>query len=209
MLLRLRDERVWLLGLWLLAFGVAGGLSESTPAAQRYVAAAPAVCLALAYGLDRLAGWLARLWPRARPYAGLAVIGLVAVLALDDLRFYYLEYTPKSDFGGDNGMVAQRLADHLRYEPASAHVAMFGAPRMGYYSIPSLQYLVPQIAGSDMNQPWGSPENPLLAGHPLIFVFLPEHEADLTAVRTEYPGGQLMEEFSRTGGTLFWIYRVP
>jgi hypothetical protein len=209
MLLRLRDERVWFLGLWLLAFGVAGGLSESTPAAQRYVAAAPAACLALAYGLDRLAGWVARLWPRARPYAGLAVIGLVAVLALDDLRFYYLEYTPTSDFGGDNGMVAQRLADHLRYEPASAHVAMFGSPRMGYYSIPSLQYLVPQIDGSDMNQPWGSPENPPLAGHPLIFVFLPDHEADLSAVRTEYPGGQLVEEPSRAGGTLFWMYRVP
>jgi hypothetical protein len=209
MLLRLRDERVWLVALWLAAFGVAGGLSESTPAAQRYVAAAPAACLALAYGLDRLAEWLARLWPRARPYAGLAVVGLVAVLALDDLRFYYIEYTRTSDFGGDNGMVAQRLAEHLRYEPASAHVAFFGTPRMGYYSIPSLQYLVPQIAGSDMNEPWGSPENPPLAGHPLIFVFLPEHESDLDAVRTAFPGGQLLEEPSRTGSILFWIYRVP
>src|SRR3972149_2232348 len=82
-----------------------------------------------------------------RPSAGLAVVGLVAVLALDDLRFYYIESTRTSDFGGDNGMVAQRLAEHLRYEPASAHVAFFGTPRMGYYSIPSLQYLVPQIAG--------------------------------------------------------------
>ncbi len=209
MLLRLRDERIWLVGLWLIAFGVAGGMSESTPAAQRYVAAAPAACLALAYGLDRLADWLARLWPRARPYAGLAVVGLVAVLSLDELRFYYIEYTPSSDFGGDNGMVAQRLADHLRYEPATAHVAFFGVPRMGYYSIPSLQYLVPQIAGSDMSQPWGSPENPPLAGHPLIFVFLPGHESDLDAVRADYPGGLLIEEPSRTGAPLLWMYRVP
>ncbi len=209
MLLRLRDERVWLLVLWLVAFGVTGGMSESTPAAQRYVAAAPAACLALAYGLNRLAEWLSRLWPRARPYAGLAAIGLVVVLALDDLRFYYVQYTNHSDFGGDNGMVAQRLADHLRYEPASAQVAMFGTPRMGYYSIPSLQYLVPDIAGSDMNAPWGSAENPPLVGHPLLFVFLPEHEADMEAVRAEFPGGQLIEEPSRTGGVLFWLYQVP
>ena len=42
MLLRLRDERVWLVALWLIAFGVAGGPRGGTPPAHGDVAAGPA-----------------------------------------------------------------------------------------------------------------------------------------------------------------------
>jgi hypothetical protein len=105
------------------------------------------------------------------------------------------------------GMVAQRPADHHARTGLNSG-GLFSSPR-GAVSIPSLQYLVPDIVGSDMNAPWGSPENPPLVGHPLLFVVLPEHESDLAAARAEFPGGQLIEEPSRTGGVLFWLYRVP
>ena len=54
MLLRLKDNRSQLLVIWLFWFAITGGLSESTPAAQRYVAAAPAIALLIAFSLQRL-----------------------------------------------------------------------------------------------------------------------------------------------------------
>ena len=209
MLLHLRDERVWMVVLWILAFAVVGALSESTPAAQRYIAVAPALCLGLAYGVDRTAQYFARFWPRASRAIAVVSLVVVAALAADDLRFYFLEYTPKSQFGGDNGLIAQRLADRVRRMPATTHIGFFGSGRMGFFSIPSLQYLAPHIQGTDLNNSWESPENPPVTGDPLLYVFLPEREDDLKAALADMPGGELVEERSPLGHTLFWLYEAP
>jgi hypothetical protein len=209
MLLRLRDERIWIIGLWLAAFGAAGALSESTPASQRYVSVAPAVCLVLAYGVDTTGQYLVRLWPRLRKAIPAASLLLVAALAVDDLRFYFLEYTPNSQFGGDNGWVAQKLGSYLRGYPDTTYVAFFGAPRMGFGSIPSLQYLAPQVDGTDMNYAWGSPDNPPVSGRPLLYAFLPEREVELRAAMAALPDGELVQMTSPTGGPLVWVYLPP
>jgi 4-amino-4-deoxy-L-arabinose transferase-like glycosyltransferase len=209
MLLRLRDERIWLIGLWLAAFGAAGALSESTPASQRYVSVAPAVCLVVAYGVDTTGQYLVRLWPRLRKAIPAVSILLVAALAVDDLRFYFLEYTPNSQFGGDNGWVAQKLGSYLREFPDTTYVAFFGAPRMGFGSIPSLQYLAPQVDGTDMPYAWGSPENPPVSGRPLLYAFLPEREVELRAAMAALPDGELVQMTSPTGGPLVWVYLPP
>jgi 4-amino-4-deoxy-L-arabinose transferase-like glycosyltransferase len=209
MLLRLRDERIWLIGLWLAAFGAAGALSESTPASQRYVSVAPAVCLVLAYGVDTTGQYLVRLWPRLRKAIPAVSLLLIAALAVDDLRFYFLEYTPNSQFGGDNGWVAQKLGSYLRGFPDTTYVAFFGAPRMGFGSIPSLQYLAPQVDGTDMNYAWGSPDNPPVSGRPLLYAFLPEREVELRAAMAALPDGELVQMTSPTGGPLVWVYQPP
>lgn len=209
MLLRLRDERVWLIGLWLAAFGAAGALSESTPASQRYVSVAPAVCLVVAYGVDTTGEYLARFWPRLRKAIPVISLLLVAALAVDDLRFYFLDYTPNSQFGGDNGWVAQKLGSYLRGFPDTTYVAFFGASRMGYGSIPSLQYLAPQVDGTDMNNAWGSPDNPPVSGQPLLYAFLPEREVDLRAALAAFPDGKLVQMTSPSGSTLVWVYQPP
>ncbi|HET7012069.1 MAG TPA: hypothetical protein VFI11_14935, partial [Anaerolineales bacterium] len=209
MLLRLRDERTWLVITWILAFGVVGAMSESTPASQRYVSVAPALSLGLAYGVEEIARLFRQAWPRVANAITVASVILVAVVAADELRFYFVEYTPKSQFGGDNGMIAQRLANRVRGLPPTTQVGFFGSPRMGYQSIPSLRYLAPQVRGVDMNAPWGSPENPALDGEPLLFVFLPERETDLRTALADLPGGRLTEEASPRGGILFWVYEGP
>jgi len=209
MLLRLRDERIWLIGLWLAAFGAAGALSESTPASQRYVSVAPAVCLVVAFAVDTTGQYLVRLWPRLRKAIPAVSLLLVAALAVDDLRFYFLEYTPNSQFGGDNGWVAQKLGSYLRGFPATTYVAFFGAPRMGFGSIPSLQYLAPQVDGTDMNYAWGSPENPPVSGKPLLYAFLPEREVDLRAAMAAFPDGKLVQMTSPTASPLVWVYQPP
>jgi hypothetical protein len=79
---------------------------------------------------------------------------------------------------------------------------------MGFYSIPSLQYLAPEAKGLDMNQPWGSPQNPSPNSDYLMFVFLPDHENQIPAVQEDYPKGKLTQEFDKNGQTLYWLYEV-
>ncbi len=206
MLLRLKDNRSQLLVIWLFWFGITGGLSESTPAAQRYVAAAPAIALLIAFSLQRLGELLARLWPSRQRWVttGLLVAGIL--LAADDARYYFLDYTPRSDFAGFNGQVAQRLADRLKSEPAGTELVFTGYPAMGYDSINSLPYLAPQIQYYNIFYPWGSVENPKPSGDHIFFAFLPNHEENKAAMQSEYPGGAWQEWYTPRGEPLLWLY---
>jgi 4-amino-4-deoxy-L-arabinose transferase-like glycosyltransferase len=208
LLLKPRDTRLHLLGLWILAICIPGGLSESVPAAQRYVAIAPALAILVGYGLEQIAAQIGQVWnpPRNLVYY-LALLAMV-VLCIGELRFYYFEYTPDSEFGGTNSLVAQRLADSLEHKTTEWQVLFWGAPRMGYYSIPSLQYLVPEIEGLDMTHPWGSPDNPQPTSNQLVFVLLPDHEGELPAIQDDFPDGILTRELDRKGQPLYWLYEV-
>lgn len=204
-----RHSRTLLLILWVFAFGIMNAFSESAPAAQRYVGVAPAAAMLVAYGLAESGSLLSDLWPRHRQAITYAAVLFILVLSLDELRFYFQEYTPQSDLGGDNTLVAARLADYLQTKSADWHVAFFGGDRMGYYSIASLQYLAPHIEGVDVVHPWGSPENPALPDGPIVFVFLPELGAELESVRADFPAGRLHQERKADGSLLYWLYEFP
>ncbi len=208
LVLQNRDSRLALLLLWLASIAVVGGLTESTPAAQRYVAAAPACALLVGYGLHKTAEVLENLWPKfSRVITGLAFV-IIAIAMASDLYFYFVTYTQKSENDNitSNDMIAQRLADYLLNKPANTEVAFFDTPDMGYFSIPSIQYLVPQVQGVDVNGPWSSFDHSKLAGHNLIFVFLPGRENEINSVQTDYPGGSLKIENNSANNVLFWVY---
>ncbi len=80
---------------------------------------------------------------------------------------------------------------------------------MGFYSIPSLQYLVPGIEGIDIDQPWGAPENPLPTANRLILIFLPIREDQIALVQADYPGGRLSSMTAADGQILYWRYDYP
>jgi len=151
-----------------------------------------------------------RLWPRMTKLFPILSLITIVLIGLDDLRFFFFDYVPNSTFGGDNTLIAQDLADYLKGRGSEWKVLFFGAPQMGYQSIKSLEYLLPQIQGIDMLEPWGSPSNPQPASDRLIFIFLPEHAADLEAVRQAYPGGKIRVVQRRTPnvGLLYWTYEV-
>ncbi len=208
LLLNVRESQTQMLFCWLFAFMVTGGLSESTPAAQRYIAAAPLCALIVGYSLDSFFSLLTRVWERWRKWFNLLLVVVSLAICADDLWFYFKEYIPHSDFGGDNTFVAQRLADYLQTRSNDWQVYFFGVPRMGYASIASLPYLAPHIKGHDMLYPWGDPQNPVPTGDHLIFVFLPGLENDLAGVESDYPGGHLIVQNGRTRKTLYYLYEV-
>ncbi len=210
LLTRLRQMRSLLLLLWLAAFVGVSGLSESTPAAQRLIAVAPACALVIGFVVSEIASLLQRLWPRGERLFVAAAFLLVAALAADDMYFYFNGYTPhtRSVQVHSNAAVAQHLADYLQDKPGSLQVVFFGQPSMGFYSIPSLQYLAPHIRGVDMVDDWGAPENPEVGSGDLLFVFLPGNEDQINAVRASYPGGTLLRHIATDGEPLYWLYEV-
>lgn len=208
LLRRLRDDRLWLLALWLGSFLVVGALSTTTPAAQRFVGVAPLLAIIIGYALSELCGLLQSLWPNLqKPLSALALLSIL-LIGVDELRFYYLTYTPASRFGDENGLVAQRLASYLKDQPASLRVLLWGAPRMGYYSISSLPYLAPQITGGDVQVGLSDEEMSALRGQPLALVFLPEQEASRQQAVRLLPGGNLIKEYNQDGQILYWLYDI-
>ena len=204
--LRWKDNRSQLLAIWLFWFAITGGMSESTPAAQRYVAAAPAIALLIAFSLLRLGELFKKLWPNRERWIRTGLLVVVILLAADDIRFYYFDYTPRSDFAGFNGLVAQRLADRLKSEPAGTELVFCGYPNMGYDSINSLPYLAPQIQYYNVLDPWNSADTPQPGGEHVFFAFLPNHEYDRQAMEIDYPGGTWQEWYTPRGESLLWLY---
>lgn len=208
LILSTRDSRLVLLTLWLLAFGVIGALSDFAPAAQRYVAAAPACALIVGYGLDRLGNTLEKLWKKAARFVTILVFLFMAFMMTSDLYFYFIEYTAlnRIDNINSNGMIAQELANYLKDKPTGTTVAFFGTPNMGYYSIPSTRYLSPHVTGVDVTVPWKSFDRSQLTSDENIFVFLPEREDEIPEIRKEYPGCKLESHGAWNGEIIFWTY---
>ena len=129
----------------------------------------------------------------------------------NELNFYFRVYSPQfeKETYHANTTIANGLAEYLAEKSPHWQVVFFGYPAMGFRSIPSTQYLAPHITNSlDINQPWGTADNPQLTGEKLIFIFLPNHPEDLAMVKTAYPGGREVTWLAADNTALFWAYEV-
>ena len=199
----------WLIFLWLSAYGMIGALSESTPAAQRYVASVPAAAILVAIGLHESVSFMQKLWPRVEKFSWQVGIVVALVLAASNAHFYFFEYTPKSarDAALSHSMIGHRLGQYLRQRQDHPQIYFLGAPAMGFYSIPSTQYFAPGFNdGIDVNHPWGDQQNPPIEGEHLLFIVLHFLIDDLNAIKAEYPGGKLTGQYTPDGRPLFYIY---
>lgn len=211
LLLKYRDSRLILLTLWLTAFGVIAGFSESAPAAQRYVASAPACALVVGLGLHGSTETLETLWQKfSKVFTALSYI-VLCVAMVSDLYFYFFDYHSKESIDNleSNGMIAQHVADQVKDKPAGTQVAFFVVPNLGYYSIPSIQYLAPQVKGIDVPAPWSSFDKSQLNREHIVFVFPTGREQEVLEVTKEYPKGYLYSDTGWNGELLFWVYEVP
>lgn len=208
LLFRNRDSRLVFLTFWLVLFGFIGGLSESPPAAQRYVAAAPAAALVVGFGLHKAAEMFEAIWLKHARVAAFLGYAVILIAMASDLNFYFRDYRAmdRRENLASNGAISQELANYLQDKPEGAQVVFMHSPRMGYYSIPSIQYLAPQATGIDPPPDWASFDRSRLTGERIIFVFLPEDQGEIETVRAEFPGGLLLFKNAWNGEILFWLY---
>ncbi len=202
----------FILLLWITATVIfAGAILENPPSSQRYVIAAPAVCilvaLPLAWGgeqLRRLLGGRKEAWLAA-------VLSLVLFFSWGDIRFYFGDYTLNGDYGGLNTEVAQRSSDYLLDLDPDWQVFFFGFPRMGISSqggFPSVSFLVPEADSVDVIDTLTDPSELPNLQLPATFIFLPERFAEMNVIRDAFPNGTEKRFPGRFNRILFVAYEV-
>ncbi len=196
--------QLWLI-LWMAGAITAGALSESVPAAQRYVFAAPAVAAIVALPIERTARWFTNAWPSMRTWIVAALALIVIYAAWRDLRFYFGEFSANRRFGDLNTETANAVAKFLQDENPAGQVYFFGG-RMGYRSHSTIPYLVPEARGEDVLEPLTAPPSWSLDRR-TTFIFLPEREGEVTWVEQAYPGGSTHSQEGKET-TLFIAYTV-
>ncbi len=199
-----RRAELWLI-LWIGGAVVIGGLSESTPAAQRYVFAAPAVAAVAAIGLVQVTEWLVQIWPRLRPALIAAGMLVIAIACWGDVNFYFGDFSANKRFGGLNTETAQALATLLNERESGPEVFFLGG-RMGYYTHSSIQYLAPDAIGHDIFDSL-TLEPDWAITRPTLFVSLPERASELQQVQDRFPGGTWFEVDGHFG-QLFVAYEI-
>lgn len=202
------DLRYLLLLLPLGAAVVASGFSLDPPASQRYIMSIPLVAIIMALPLGQAVAWLRQLWPsRAKVIVAAAVV-VMAWTAVLDVHYYFFKVYDHYVLGGWNTETATDIAAYLReQETRQQHVYFFGVPRMGYYSLSTIPYLVPDMVGEDVIEPLTQPARLSLYG-PTLFVFLPERVHELEHVRAVFPGGTYEEFWNERQQYVFSVYSV-
>lgn len=201
--LRKKYSQAWLIGGWLGWITITGTLSTDAPSAQRYLAAAPAIALLVGFGLKACTDLFMQFWPRwKRVWVALLVV-LMAWTCWEEFQHYFLDYIPRS-FYDENTITANYVSSYVQGEPMGTEVCMFTEPLMGYDSIPSLQYLAPNVLGNNCQYP-PSEERPTLADH-AVNVFFPNREDEMHALMDAYPGGELIQVPGVYRPVLLWIY---
>ncbi len=198
---------------WVGATVLFGGfLLENPPSSQRYVIAAPAVCMLVGLALAWLGARLRSLLG-GRPEVWAAGMTLITFWFVGgDVRFYFATYTPHGDYGGWNTEVAHRTADYLNDLGPEWSVYFYGPPRMGIApqgGFPSVPFLVPHVSAVDVWEPLADPDVVPAGPRPTVYLFLPERAVELDVVRGAFPGGTEKHFPGRGGRMLFIAYEVP
>ncbi|MCA9951060.1 MAG: glycosyltransferase family 39 protein [Anaerolineales bacterium] len=203
------DLRTLLLIMPLLGVVFTGSFSQMPPASQRYILVMPIVAILVALPLAQLSQWLQTMWPAYRRVTNLVVALLLLWLVVTDLNFYFQEvYANGYVLGGHNTVTAHGIATYLQAQkPPDQQIYFFGFPRMGYFSLSTIPYLVPQMRAEDIAEPLAAPPTWPLSGS-TIFVFLPERVSEMAYVQAAYPDGAVQEIRSSNDQPLFFVYQV-
>ncbi len=201
------DLRYWLLFLPLLSVIVSSGLSQDAPASQRYILAAPIAALFVALPLGVAARRLQPLWPDGKRVIPAVSLVVILWLSFTSATYYFVDvYENGYVLGGWNTAVATEIAHYLQTQ-APQKVYFFGFPVMGYYSLSTIPYLAPEMAGEDVAEPLTAPPDWPLNG-PALFIFLPGRLNELELVRAAYPRGRYREFVNAEGRLMFVVYGI-
>ncbi len=205
---RLRDRSYFLFVMWFalaVFFGAVMVIDEN--GSERLVTASVPVIFFVALGLLKLAEVGARLFastPRLRRQ--LVVLGLV-LIAFINIKFYFVEYTPRRTYSGDGGWRLTEMARLFLAQTRPFKAYFFGAP-YDYLSHGTIRYMVPALDGLDVVKPISGPPDFVDPSRRALFLFRPEREQELAFVQQAYPMGERIDYRMPNGDELFLCYEV-
>ncbi len=209
---RWRRPAVRLLLLWFgLSITLGWILTENPPSSMRMVIVAPAVALLVALGLDAFLQLARRVLGGRRDQWRTVSISLLSAIAVLNVHYYFIVYTPTRVYGNPNAESATVLGRYLADRDDEPLVYLYGPPFM-YYDFGTLQFIARDVRGVNVppqaEDPDYQPE--LQGGGPTLFVVLRERLDELEALSAKYPSGSLTEFNSPADGRLmFIVYEVP
>ncbi|MBM3121154.1 MAG: glycosyltransferase family 39 protein [Chloroflexi bacterium] len=193
--------------LWLLILAgtiLAGGLSIQAPNSQRLLYLAPALAMLVVLPLEQAWIWAVAHWVRGRSAVLVSGAILLAVMMAQNLDLLFVRYFPREEYGSLNGAVTQEMIAILPAFPDETKVYFFGGERMGFASIPSLAYLLPDAAATDADSAQDVPAD----ATGLLAIVLPEQAPVLTKLERRFPEGAGMRRYNRFGRVLFDLWAV-
>jgi len=130
--------------IWLAGFIIIGALSDNTPAAQRYLAATPAAAILIAKGILHMRDLFLRVsfmhMPARSTRMTIVVLILSGVLMLDDVLFYFKDYSPKSIYIDSHNAALNQLGIELQAAPAECSIYFMGDETHQIKTIPQIEY---------------------------------------------------------------------
>jgi 4-amino-4-deoxy-L-arabinose transferase-like glycosyltransferase len=180
-------------------------LTENPPSSHRMLVVAPVLAILVGLGLN----WLVELGQRVvgRPrFVGWDEIAIVALvlIAILNLHYYFIVYTPTGIYGNPTAEIATRLGRYLQEQGGTDDVVYFyGAPAM-YAGIPNLRYLARDFELVDVIE-GQEPTASIPASSGVRFVFLPHRLGELDAVRERFPDGKEKQAHSRSDDRLLYV----
>jgi hypothetical protein len=148
-------------------------------------------------------------WRTPLGRAGLALLALALLFTLTDLGFYYGRFPQNNQFADTNTEIAYEMANYLNELEGEWTAYLFGPPIL-FIDFPTLPYLLTDFqAGANLFNV-ESPEAELAAAATTnqIFIFLPQREAELAAVESQFPGGQRSQVNGYYASPLFIVYEL-
>jgi len=196
---------VWV-GLTIL-FG--GWLLKSPPHYQRYLIAAPAVCLLIGRAAVVALRRVARLWDwRPLVRRRLAMLLAVTLLAIN-AGYYFGVYAPAGAFAFDrNTEIADRAA-RLMVELGPDYRTYFFCTSMRLGSFNSVRFLAPDADWMDVEESPPADWSFVQEGRGAHFILLPARSDELPLLQEQFPGGEERRVDGRDGQILFTVYQVP
>ncbi|GJM40420.1 MAG: hypothetical protein DHS20C20_07020 [Ardenticatenaceae bacterium] len=169
--------------------------------------ALPSVMVLVALPLGLVGGWLRQLWADGKSWVGLGTAVLLTILVLLDITFYFGDLYESYTLGGDNTMVATKIAYELQNEPETPDVYFLGFPRMGYFSLATIPYLAPDVTAVDVVEPMIEPPDWRIEGATIV-IFLPERLEEFAVVESAFANGRYEEVRDEKNRLLYAIYRL-
>jgi 4-amino-4-deoxy-L-arabinose transferase-like glycosyltransferase len=200
-----RVTAVWFVSTIAMAWGV----TENPPSSQRGLLLMPIVAVLAANGLQLLV----RLLGSTRWHVlALAFLAAIAVL---NVSFYFVEYTPRRVYGNPTAEAATAFARYTLANPAPVcetrdasvcpgRVYFYGPPVI-YWKFGTLAYMLRGFPGEDVPDAGAIPETT----DPARFAFVPERADELAAVQVRYPGGAEARITAPDGRLLMLLYDWP
>ncbi len=207
---RAREPRYLTLLAWFWAVVILGSaLTVNPPTSERLVMSIPAAALLVALGLRRTAAGLQRLGLVSAPIGALLCAGVMAVVNLQGVLFYFGDYRSGHYFADASGELALESSREMAALGPDYRLYLLGEPRV-FVGFPTFEFSLPGMDKYDLKLVSAGTVATLPRDKGAFFVAIPEHRADLERLRQLAPGGT-WSEFPRVTRpeVLFYAYTLP